>query len=445
MIPTGIRFVDNNGQPFQAFSRAPAVDGGQFITGSAFVSDSITLQHRFTINVGLRFDHTRAISQDLRARDLEGRETEQIVRGLGTLYTWNVSSPRLGVTARLTADGRTMLRATYGRFHQGVLTAELSPIHPGATPITNTEFDPATDGYTRFVSVRDPRINLLIDPDTRAPRTDEYSIGLDRELGRQLALAAAYVHKNGSNFISYTDVGGQYRQEVRTLPDGGGLPVFVLVNSTADQRFLLTNPDGYSLTYNGVVIAIEKRQSSGWQAFGSYTFSRVYGLQPSSGTTAAGAQISNIGTTTFGQDPNDLTNARGRLPNDRPHIFRAMGALEVPKTGFVVAANLQHFSGKPWAATAQLSLRQGDQRILLEARGSRRLSAQTLLDVRVSRKILSGTFGGVEVLIDVLNAFNDTAEEGLVTDNLFSPNFGQPNVFLDPRRAMIGVRLSLGQ
>ena len=53
------------------------------------------------------------------------------------------------------------------------------------------------------------------------------------------------------------------------------MPVFVLVNATADRRFLLTNPDGYSLTYNGLVMAVEKRRSHGWQAFGSYTFSRV--------------------------------------------------------------------------------------------------------------------------------------------------------------------------
>ena len=72
--------------------------GGVFITAAAFASDAITVGDRLTINAGLRFDHSRAISQDLPALDLEGRETDAIVRGLGTLYTWNVWSPRLGVT-----------------------------------------------------------------------------------------------------------------------------------------------------------------------------------------------------------------------------------------------------------------------------------------------------------------------------------------------------------
>ena len=419
-----------------------------FITAAAFASDAITVGNMLTINAGLRFDHSRAISQDLRALDAEGRETDDIVRGLGTLYTWNVLSPRLGVTAKLSGDGRTILRASYGRFNQGVLTGELSPFHPAATPTTTAAFDPATGDYTRLVSVIDPTRNLQLDPETRSPRTDEYSIGVDREIGRRGAVAFAYVHKDGRNFVGWTDVGGQYREETRTLSDGRELPVFVLVNGTAARRFLLTNPAGYSLKYHGLVMAAEKRRSHGWQAFGSYTLSRASGLQPSSGAVAAGSQISTIsgGTfSTFGQDPNSLTNARGPLPNDRPHMFRVMGSVDVPGTGFVVAANLQYFSGKPWAASAQVALPQGDQRILLETRGTRRLSSQSLLDFRVSRTIAFGGLGRIELLVDVLNTLNDTAEEGLATDNLASQNFGRGTVFMDPRRAMVGVRLNLGR
>src|SRR5213078_60548 len=116
-----------------------------------------------------------------------------------------------------------------------------------------------------------------------------------------------------------------------------------------------------------------------------------------------------------------------------------------PHTGIIIAANLQRFSGKPWAATTQITLPQGSQRILLEPRGSRRLSSQSLLDVRVSKVITNARAGRVEVLLDILNVLNDTGEEGLATDNLFSSNFGQPSVFVDPRRAMLGVRLNLGR
>jgi hypothetical protein len=238
------------------------------------------------------------------------------------------------------------------------------------------------------------------------------------------------------------------------LADGRSVSVFELVNFPTDRRFLLSNPPGYWMTYNGLVMAVDKRRSHGWQAFGSYTFSRASGLQASSGTSAAGAQSSTVALPSlpFGRDPNELINASGRLANDRPHMIRVMGSAEIPRTGFLIAGNLQYFSGKPWAATAQINLLQNSlQRVQLEPRGSRRLSSQTLLDLRLSRPIPFGRSRRLELLIDLLNLLNDTAEEGLVTDVLVTetvavnPNFGKPNVFMDPRRAMLGVRLNLGR
>ena len=126
-------------------------------------------------------------------------------------------------------------------------------------------------------------------------------------------------------------------------------------------------------------------------------------------------------------------------------MLRVMGSVDVPWIGLVVAGNAQYFSGKPWAATALISpLPQGDQRVLIEPRGSRRLSAQTIVDLRVSKSFSIGTTR-IDLLADVLNALNDTAEERLASDNAFSSNFGQPNAFIDPRRVMLGVRFNLGR
>jgi hypothetical protein len=230
------------------------------------------------------------------------------------------------------------------------------------------------------------------------------------------------------------------------MADGRVVPVFVLTSGTASRRFLLTNQDGYLLTYNGLVTAVEKRRSDGWHAFASYTWSRTHGLQPSSGGAAADPQFSSVvGGGTFGRDPNSLTNAEGRLPNDRPHMFRGAVSWDVPRIGVHVAGNVQFLSGKPWAATAQVSLPQGDQRILLEPRGTRRLPSLTMLDVRVSKTVALGELGRVEFLMDVLNAFNQATEEGLATENFYSQNFGQPTVFVDPRRVMLGVRMNVGR
>jgi hypothetical protein len=47
--------------------------------------------------------------------------------------------------------------------------------------------------------------------------------------------------------------------------------------------------------------------------------------------------------------------------------------------------------------------------------------------------------------VDVLNALNDTAEKSIASADLFSAQFGQRTSFIDPRRAMLGVRMNFGR
>jgi hypothetical protein len=449
IIPTGIRFINRGVTPVQAISSNPSRVAGEFITAALFATDAMDIGDRLTISAGVRFEHARAISPDLDAVDLRGDRIDATVTGLGTMYTWNLVSPRVGIVARLTSDGTTLLRGSYGRFNQGVLTGELEPFHPGAAPVTTAAFDAGTGDFTRILQVVDNSVNLRFDPSTRAPRTDEYSIGIDRELGRQISAAVAYVAKRGAEFIGWTDTAGEYSQQTRSLADGRSATVYALTSALDSRRYLLTNPAGYASRYDGLVMAFERRRSDGWRATGSYTLSRASGLQASGGTSAAGPQVSTVSPPqplTFGRDPNDLTNARGRLPNDRPHIVRMTGTVDVPRTKIAIAASFQYFSGKPWARTALVPLPQNNsQRILLEPRGTQRLPSQSLLDLRMSRTFAVGQFGRVDLLIDVLNALNETAAEEIATDNIASANLGQPSRFVDPRRAMLGVRLNLGR
>jgi hypothetical protein len=109
--------------------------------------------------------------------------------------------------------------------------------------------------------------------------------------------------------------------------------------------------------------------------------------------------------------------------------------------------NAQHFSGKPWARATQLTptLAQGSRRILLEPRGTQRLPSQSLVDLRVAKTLPAGRAGTVELILDVLNVLGDGAAEALESDNPASSTFAQPKLFIDPRRAMLGVRLNFGR
>ena len=336
---------------------------GMFITASAFASDAITIGRSADDQCRRCGSTTAAPSARICPRSMPHgrRNRRRSSSGLGTLYTWNVVSPRLGVTAKLTRrrPDDAARRAT-GRFSQGVLTGEIGPFHPGATPITTTAFDPATGGYTQLVSVVDPKINLQLDPDMRAPRTDEYSVGVDREIGRRLAVGDR-VRAQGGRELHRMDRRRRpvSRRRRGRCPTAARVPVFVLDqrHSAAARRFLLTNPDGYSLTYNGLVMVVEKRRSHGWQAFGSYTLlegDRAAGLErrrpPPAPQVSTDRSAARQSSRSGGIPTISPTRAAGCRTIART-CSGSMGSVDVPRTGFVVAANLQYFSGKPWAAT----------------------------------------------------------------------------------------------
>ena len=117
---------------------------------------------------------------------------------------------------KLTADGRTILRGELRAIQPGRADRRDRPVPPrrdaGDDDPRSIRRPAATRAPSRW-SI--PRRTCCSIHDTRAPRTDEYSVGVDREVGRRLAVAVAYVRKDGANFIGWTDVGGQYREETR--------------------------------------------------------------------------------------------------------------------------------------------------------------------------------------------------------------------------------------
>ena len=437
--PGGIRYYDYDSEPYYAYMREPYNVGGQFRNTGVFAEDVVRPSDRLTLSLGVRFDHSRAISQDLPRKDLNGNETGETVSGLGTLYTWNTVSPRLGLNYQLTRDGKTVLRANYGRFHRNMTTGEMDDVHPGVTPLTVAYFDPGTGGYTDILSVTRPGENLRIDPDMKSPGTHQFSFGIDRELAPNLGFEFTYVRKDGNDHMGWIDVGGVYGTDTATLEDGSTTIVYPLLNDTGDRVFLQTNPDGYFTDYNGVVLSLNKRWSDNWQTLVSYTWSESEGLINSNGRAPDFDQNSRA-VSSFGRDPNDLTNATGKLIGDRTHMFRVAGAYEIPGVDILIGANFQYLTGRPYAGQANVRLPQGTRQIYVEPLGSTRLSSQSLLDLRVSKPFHFGESRKIEIVLDIINALQEKAEEAIITRNFVSDNYGLGNRFIDPMRAMIGVK-----
>ena len=199
VVPTGVRYEDNAPAPTRAFVSGPSNAAGRFNTASAFVTDDFHVGGRLSVAAGLRFDYSRAISPDIARLDADGNETGETIAGKGFLVILEGVLATHQPGRRLTSDGRTMARLSYGKFRQGIMTGELSPDHPGAASVTQGNIDPVT-GQIEEPNDDESCYNVQIDPGTRAPTTDTYSIALDRELGKSVTASVAYVHKDGTGF-----------------------------------------------------------------------------------------------------------------------------------------------------------------------------------------------------------------------------------------------------
>ena len=148
---------------------------------------------------------------------------------------WAPCSPERLVAARRRereADGRRQDGAAWNvrRAYRQILLNELDLVHPGIATVHTDGLRPRDRFVLRFVSAVNSTANVGVDHDMSAPRSDTFSIGLDRQITSQVAVNVSYVRKRGNNLIGWRDIGGQYAEGTALLPDGRSLPVLRLVN-----------------------------------------------------------------------------------------------------------------------------------------------------------------------------------------------------------------------
>jgi hypothetical protein len=442
VVPSGVRYLDLNGQPDQAEFTPPASFAATARSTGFWAEDELNIGHRLTLVPGLRFDHMKAGSPD--APIIDGTslvqhggtwapyysfsESAGTIAGLGDLYTWNKVSPRLGVNLKLGHDDKTVLRGTVGRYYRPLFLNDYLNVHPGIAPTTLTRYNPATAAYSTVISVTDPRANVAVDPNTQAPWTDQYSVGIDRELMRNLGFSVSVVHKEWGDQIGWVDTGGLYGTQTADTP-AGPMTVFPLLNATSARKYLRTNPAGWFNRYSGLMLQLNRRFANRWMGSVGYSYSVTNGLQVA-------------GTSTTGRDPNDLINLTGRqTPQDRPHMFNVSGMYHVPKIDVQVSGNLQLSSGLPYGPQIQVRLPQGLRSVYYDAPGSYRTPFEQWLHLRIGKSLLQRGSHRIELAAELRNALDETSIANLITQVAASPNFGLPASWAYPRRLAIMTKV----
>jgi outer membrane receptor protein involved in Fe transport len=434
------------GYQYQPFSY-----GGTTTGLGVFLDDTVRVGDRLTLNLGARFDHNTAKIPDLDVRDQAGNPTGETVAGR-ELYTWDVISPRVGFNFKLTADGKTVLKAHYGRYYRSIVTAEYSNTIGVSPHVTRAGAYDLEAGAFVDPEVSEFSQNQAIGSGYENPYTDQFAASLERELIPDLGLSLHYINKRSRRGPAWRDVVGQY-EDVTILddvgPDATGQPVTVqrLLTDPAERFFELSNNDAVKTDTHAFTGQLIKRMSKGWQLVLAYTHLDSKGVLPSTRLGLLDAQRATARFSDFGQDPNDFVNAGGKLLGDRPHTFKTQLVVQLP-AGFLVGANYLFQSGRAWArrsriAEPDLGFPTAPEINIEERDGGRRVPDQSMLDLRLQKNFSLGEQTRFSLFADALNLFNTSANQGVLSRFVDqTETFGVPGDFILPRRLMLGAKLT---
>jgi hypothetical protein len=295
--------------------------GGKY--ANLYLGDMFT-KDRFTFNVGLRYDGQKAkndagsapenpaFPDRLPAAEFPGNDDY--------LQDWKTFSPRVGLSYALDESRRTIVRASYARYYSQLAFGNVSVENPtnagyiaygwndsnGDRFVQPGEIDFSSVRYSSAVNLADPgsvsadTVNK-IDRDRKPRSDDEFIIGLDRELGASFAAGVAFTYRKANNWSTNDFAANQgYRFSGAcsdpSNPTKDTCPLMRESDYTANAPIsqngytafsyspnaalvtagragrLVTNRDGYSSTYKGLELTLNKRLSNKWMARVAFTY-----------------------------------------------------------------------------------------------------------------------------------------------------------------------------
>jgi hypothetical protein len=434
------------GRQATGITQLPYHQGAEAFWDGTYIDDTYRLS-RAVVNVGVRYDHSRATFPSFPFLDAQGLPTGQVSAENDDVYSWNTFSPRVGLNYQVTSSGNTVLKAHYGRYYKALEPTEYRGAVPSISPSYSFNVDSAGN-RTDFVQTSS-NANLRIDPNFKSAYNDQFIVQLEQQLMHDVGIQVNYVHKEGADYGAWQDIAGVYTQvpyvdNVGVDATGETVMVYKLTSNAADRIFLQTNPDGMYMNYNGMTFTATKRMSKNWQAVYSIVLSKAEGrIGSSARATSTTTQTSQAGT--FGRElagPNDFVNTDGLLVGDRPVISKLQLSYRFP-LGILVATNMQYQSGRfysrqvrvsglgfPAAPTINMDSNDGD----------RRVPAVKMIDVRAQKDIRFANSTSIGLFLDLLNLNNSDQSEGVGSTLGTSASFGSPTRFVPPRRAMFGAK-----
>jgi len=427
-----------NGEPYCAYFQAPYSDGESINKLGVFFDDAWAITKRLTLNLGLRFDHQDGNLLSVDRLDAQMNPTGDKVPGQDNVIVWNTWSPRLGLVYQLTKDMKTILRASYGYYYDGLTMNMFNVLSKGFPTMYAYLWNPETSAYDIFWYSWDSSAGRGIGAGIKNSLCKQFSVGVTREIIPNLALELTYIYKYTKDLSTWWNTSAQFAP-VQYLDEysGNSITVYNQTTPVEDDFLTLMNLPEYQQKYRGLIVGIQKRLSDNWQLSSSFVWSKAYGVSGLDQLNQFSGQRSGI------ENPNSLINNNwdSFLQSDRTYMFKLQGTYFLPH-GFSVSTNFVGQTGKPTARIIPVvGMDQGTFQVMAEPRGSVwRLDPYYMLDFRLDKKFYFSKNGTVSLAADFFNLLN--AHPIIQTVDIgTSENFMQPEAIAPPRRIQLSLRM----
>jgi hypothetical protein len=394
---------------------------------SLYIQNQWRIHPRLTLNLGLRTEHEVIPTM------------AQNVQKVAMDFNWGDKlAPRLGASFDILGDGKWKVFGSWGRFFDWTKFEMVRGSFGGDYWQEYWHaLEPGTDVYT-ISPTNLPGANLVddgplvdyripsfgpdaVDPDIKPMYQDTMVVGTEYQLNPTTVFGVNYVRSRLTRTIE--DIGRSVGSStVYTLGNPGeGLYTYETnhLPGSATPDFLMPKP---KRAYDALELSFTRRFSKGWFLGANYTYSHLdgnyTGLSDTDEIMATGWSASQTSTVTVARPGTNTAlfydseaylldshgqYIKGRLPTDRPHVFKIFGSYSF-KWGTSVSANLYAGSGTP--LTTMVENDNWDP-MMVENRGDRgRTPTLSQTDLMVSHEFKIKESKTLRFEFNMMNLFN---------------------------------------